>query len=72
MKSMKFFILLIMIILALFMIGCIQDTKPEKELSELQLQACDTAHEAGTCDSRLPEVGIVLKEECCEVIGKCC
>ncbi|MEK9137729.1 MAG: hypothetical protein AAB393_11455, partial [Bacteroidota bacterium] len=37
-----------------------------------QITACNAADEAGTCDSRLPEVGIVLKEECRQRLGKCC
>jgi len=43
-----------------------------KTLSELQTQACNIADQAGTCNSRLADVGIVLKEDCCEVLGKCC
>ncbi|GAG13108.1 unnamed protein product, partial [marine sediment metagenome] len=46
--------------------------KPKKELSELQISACNTADEAGTCNTRLEEIGIVTKEDCCEVLGKCC
>ncbi|MBS3133454.1 hypothetical protein J4470_05040 [Candidatus Woesearchaeota archaeon] len=42
------------------------------ELSELQTVACEVADEAGTCDSRLPDLGIVLQEECCQALGKCC
>jgi len=49
---------------------------PKKEtskfLSEIQSEACTAAHDAGTCDTRLAEIGIVLKEDCCEVMGKCC
>jgi hypothetical protein len=43
-----------------------------RSLSEIQVEACNAAHEAGTCDTRLSELGIVLKEDCCEVLGKCC
>lgn len=43
-----------------------------KSLSDIQVTACNAAHEAGTCDTRLSELGIVLKEDCCEVLGKCC
>jgi hypothetical protein len=43
-----------------------------RSLSEIQVSACETADIAGTCDSRLAEVGFVLKEECCEVLNKCC
>ena len=44
----------------------------QKSLSELQIEACNSADAAKTCDTRLPEVGIVLKEDCCKVLGKCC
>ena len=43
-----------------------------RSLSDIQIAACNAANEAGTCDSRLAELGIVLKEECCEVLSKCC
>ena len=43
-----------------------------RSLSDLQIAACETADDAGTCDTRLAEVGIVLKEECCEILNKCC
>ena len=43
-----------------------------RSLSDIQIAACNAADEAGTCDSRLAELGIVLKEECCEVLSKCC
>jgi len=41
-------------------------------LSDIQVEACNVAHEAGTCDTRLAELGIVTKEGCCEVMGVCC
>ncbi|MBI2522807.1 hypothetical protein HYW19_00285 [Candidatus Woesearchaeota archaeon] len=43
-----------------------------RSLSDIQIAACETADEAGTCDTRLAEIGIVLKEECCEILNKCC
>ena len=43
-----------------------------RSLSDIQIAACDAAYEAGTCDTRLAELGIVLKEECCEVLSRCC
>ncbi len=51
-----------------------QEPIPEqpKTLGDLQTTACNVADEAGTCNSRLIEVGIVLPEECCEILGKCC
>ena len=45
---------------------------PPKTLNDMQIVACNDAHEVGSCDTRLPEVGIVLKEECCKNLGKCC
>ena len=65
---------LIIIIIA---VGC--QTTPQnklsdkqKSLSELQIEACNSADAAKTCDTRLAEVGIVLKEDCCKELGKCC
>ncbi len=43
-----------------------------RSLSDIQITACETADKAGTCDTRLAELGIVLKEECCEVLSRCC
>jgi uncharacterized protein YcfL len=67
------------VVIVLFLIaGCqtskevIKKEEPQKSLTELQVLACETADEAGTCDTRLMELGIILKEDCCEVIGKCC
>ena len=62
-------------LIMLIAVGC-KNTEQSKStkttLSELQISACDSAHAAGTCDTRLAEVGIVLKEECCKELGKCC
>ena len=51
--------------------GEILPAKPSL-LSDIQVTACNEAYKAGTCDTRLAELGIVMKEECCEVLGKCC
>lgn len=71
-------ILLIAFVLVLA-IGCAQqqskDTNQKSlsdSLSELQVSACNSADAAKTCDTRLAEVGIVLKEDCCKELGKCC
>ena len=65
---------LIILIISLFLISCSAQNTSSTEtiLSDLQIQVCNTADEAGTCETRLPEVGIVLAEDCCEVLGKCC
>lgn len=59
-------VLIIIIVFA----GCKVEQKAQ--LSDLQFEACNAADSAGTCSTRLAEVGIVLKEDCCEVLGKCC
>ena len=67
--------ILILLILIIFINACqkVSETKKEtKQLSDMQVTACNTAHEAGTCNTRLPELGINLKEDCCHVLGKCC
>ncbi len=69
---------LILLIFIIFIYGCqnpsqAAETKKEpKTLSDIQITACDAAHEAGTCDTRLTELGIVLKEDCCSALRKCC
>lgn len=54
--------------------GCakVPEEKPETKLDDLQVVACEEADKSGTCQTRLIEVGIVMPEECCEVLGKCC
>jgi|TARA_B100002003_G_C13973855_1_gene471191 hypothetical protein len=65
---------LLLLILFLFIVSCkeIPEEQQAKTLSELQVEACNAADGAETCDTRLAEVGIVLKEDCCQVLGKCC
>ena len=62
------FVLLALLIL--FIVDYTADTSPK--LSELQTVACEVADDAGTCATRLPGLGIVLQEECCQILGKCC
>lgn len=76
---MKRFILFLFIFI-IFIYGCQKISEPKsaysapqkKSLSEMQITACNTADEAKTCDTRLAELGIVLKEDCCQNLGKCC
>ena len=63
---------LLILILLLFITSCKEVPEKDVTLSELQVEACNAAHDAGTCDTRLVELGIVLKEDCCGVLGKCC
>ena len=63
------FIILAFVLLALIL-NFVQSSKPR--LTELQVLACNVADASNTCGSRLSEVGIVLKEECCSALGKCC
>jgi len=49
-----------------------QTKKELKTLSDMQITACNAAHDAKTCDTRLAELGIFLKEDCCQILGKCC
>lgn len=43
-----------------------------KAISDMDLLACTTAEESGTCFTKLPELGLISPGECCEKIGKCC
>ena len=69
-REMTIGLLAIIIFLALFLI--LNTMTGKQKLSDLQITACNSADTSGTCDSRLSEVGIVLKSECCEILGKCC
>lgn len=70
----------ISLVLLIFLIGCSQsidktpvdDAATDDGLSNIQIETCDAAHKANTCDTRLVEVGIVTAKECCEVLEKCC
>ena len=66
--------LLWIFVIVLFLIGCNEIPKKETSatLSELQVTACNKADEAHTCDTRLNDISIVLKEDCCKILGKCC
>jgi len=63
-----------LLLIMLFLTACVPSEEPVQEqgLSPLQITACETAETAGTCDTRLPEVGVVLAEDCCRVVGTCC
>ena len=72
-KMLKIKRMLLLLIVLLLLIICKEIPKKEtKTLSELQVTACNKADESKTCDTRLNEVGIVLKEDCCKILGKCC
>ena len=70
---MKRLLVLLLVVVLIVVIGCTPaQGPPPKTLNDMQITACNDAHEVGSCDTRLPEVGIVLKEECCKNLGKCC
>jgi len=43
-----------------------------QHVTELQKTACNSADKAGTCDTKLPRLGFITKEECCAQFEKCC
>ena len=65
-------VVIMAVIAIFFLISNYKNQDNTELLNDLQTQACNSADQAGTCESRLPEVGIVLTEECCEALGKCC
>lgn len=71
-KNNRIYIFLILFILIFLIAVSIFGMQKEKQLSELQITACNVADEMGTCNTRLNEVGIVLKEDCCKLLEKCC
>ena len=69
-KQQKIIFGLIILIIILILIANLLVKQPK--LSELQTVACEAADRGGTCDTKLADLGIVLKEGCCQVLGKCC
>jgi len=70
-----------MILLLLMLVACQDEQAPEKEgmtevtgkyAVELQKTACTAAHDAGTCATKLPNLGFITQEECCDKFEKCC
>lgn len=60
------------LILVVMLAGCEQTQTEAEQLSEFQITACNSADKGNTCDTKLPELDLVTKEECCEILGKCC
>ena len=65
---MKRRLLLIGLIPLVLLFGCFASNS---SLTDLQVTACDSAHENGNC-GRLGDVGLVSASQCCSSLGKCC
>jgi len=68
-------LIIILTIFAIIVInGCSgqKTTNKEERLTELQITACNSAHDGNTCDTKLEELEIITKEQCCKELGKCC
>jgi len=74
-------VLVLFLIISLFLVSCTtvpeeikdQDSgTSEKKLDDLQTTLCEEADKAGTCQTRMVDIGIVMPDECCEVLRKCC
>ena len=61
---------IILLVVSALLVGCAQTE--DENLSELQITACNTADDAGTCDTKLAELEIVTTDQCCKNLGKCC
>jgi hypothetical protein len=64
--------LVICFLLGIVLSGCFGSVTESKGLTELQITACNSADAGGTCDTRLAEVDLVSKEDCCSILGECC
>lgn len=66
--------LIVLILLTIFLFGCVKipEKRSEAKLDDLQMTACEEADKAGTCQTRLIELGIVMPNECCEALKRCC
>ena len=72
MKKIVLVLFLVAIFTTILIFGCSGQQQTKSKLSDMQIEACNSADAAKTCDTRLAEVGIVLKEDCCRELGKCC
>lgn len=45
---------------------------PSSKLSRFQATACSAADAAKTCDTKLKELDIVSKADCCKILNYCC
>jgi len=41
-------------------------------LNDIQKEACASADEGGTCETKLRDLDFVSPEDCCKYLGKCC
>jgi len=60
-------VIIILLFLLVLLSGCAQT-----EEIDLNKTACTEANNAGTCQTRLVEIGIIMPEECCEQFWECC
>ena len=66
--------ILFLIVLTIILLSCAapKTTNADTAVSEIKALACNKADQAGTCFTKLPQLGIITPEECCEQMGKCC
>jgi hypothetical protein len=50
----------------------VQIQQERQDIKELYLTACVSAEKGETCFTKLPELGLISPENCCELFGKCC
>lgn len=72
MKKFALVLMLFVIVLSACQVSKYAAKTETKTLSDMQATACNAANDARTCGTRLPELGIVSKEDCCRNLGKCC
>jgi PBP1b-binding outer membrane lipoprotein LpoB len=76
-KKMRMLIIIITLLIALLLVSCSKQATEAPPVTGASIQdlketACAAADQAGTCSTRLPELGFITKEDCCELFKKCC
>jgi PBP1b-binding outer membrane lipoprotein LpoB len=76
-KKMRMLIIIITLLIALLLVSCSKQATSASPVTgasvqDLKQTACEAADQAGTCSTRLPELGFITKEDCCELFKKCC
>lgn len=68
----KYMLIFLLLSVVVVVSSCTAQKTAPAELSELQTSACNAAQNGGTCDTKLEDLGLVTKKECCSALGKCC
>jgi len=65
-------IFIIVIGVLIYFVTISSGNSEQEGLTDIQITACEASHDGGTCLTKLSELALVLPEDCCKELGKCC